>query len=181
MHKLFLVILPLSMIWSSTLGAIAQAKPRPPIDENCYFINSAGKVINLNRLCGANPVAPSGVYQVPIKRRLGGIPVIDVLFGNQKFEMMLDTGASGTIITSAMADRLGIVPVARTLVNTASANNVELPLGYVPRVEVNGLVMNNLLVGILPSLRIGLLGNDFYGQYDLTVRRNMVEFRNPNR
>ncbi|MGF1676550.1 MAG: hypothetical protein ACFCUV_23155, partial [Rivularia sp. (in: cyanobacteria)] len=37
------------------------------------------------------------VFSSPIKRRVGGTPIIDVTFnGQQQFEMIVDTGASGT-------------------------------------------------------------------------------------
>ncbi|MDO4929490.1 MAG: retropepsin-like aspartic protease, partial [Corynebacterium sp.] len=61
------------------------------------------------------PAKPRGnpqVFQAKIKRRAGGTPVIDVVFnGNKTFEMILDTGASGTLISQRMATALGVRPV----------------------------------------------------------------------
>ena len=176
------------IIFSSVLVS-PEAIAKPVVDNgSCYIINSAGKVIKLPTLCGSpnnsgaelRPV-PKGTFQTRIKRRDGGIPVIDVNFGNQKFEMIVDTGASGTIITTDMAQALGVVTVGKTLVNTVSANNVEMPLGYVSRIEVNGIVAENVLVGIIPVLRIGLLGHDFFGNYEMTVKRDTIEFRTPSK
>jgi predicted aspartyl protease len=179
----------LVLLFSMQIPLIAIAKPKviPKVnantnDSSCYFVNSKGKVINLSTLCGFTEgrQSPKGTFQARIKRREGGIPVIDVNFGNQRFEMMLDTGASGTIITTDMAQALGINPVTKTLVNTVSANNVEMPLGYVKRMEAGGIAATNVLVGIIPALRIGLLGNDFFGEYEMTVKRDRIEFRVPS-
>jgi gag-polyprotein putative aspartyl protease len=154
--------------------------PKPVVGiDGCYFVNSAGKVINLNTLCGLNEVnkGAKGIFQAKIKRREGGIPVIDVTFGNQNFEMILDTGASATIITANMATAIGVVPTGVNLFNTVAANNVEVKIGYVKTIEVGGLVAKNVLVGIVPSLPIGLLGQDFFGSYDVTVKKDVIEFR----
>lgn len=120
-----------------------------------------------------------GVYQVPIVRRAGGTPVIQVTFNNnQQFEMIVDTGASGTVITSQMAAALNIVPVGQANVDTASARNVTFPLGYVDSIQVGGAIAEDVLVAVAgPSLGLGLLGQDFFSSYDVTVRQEVVEFR----
>lgn len=124
---------------------------------------------------------PSGnrVFYAPIVRREGNTPVIRVMFNNQQpFDMIVDTGASGTLITRQMANALKVTPVAQTNVDTASQKGVTFPLGYIKSVEVGGAVANNMLVAIAGSeLDIGLLGHDFFGHYDVTIRQNEVEFR----
>lgn len=167
--------------------------------DGCYMLNPAGKTIDLSRLCG-NQTSSSGgatasspttsgslstvlptsgrVFQAKIKRREGGTPVIDVRFnGSQTFEMIVDTGASGTVITQPMAHAMGIVPVAKLKFDTASARGVEMPLGPVKSLEVSGAVAKGLLVAIAgPELGTGLLGHDFFGQYDILIRQDVVEF-----
>jgi len=120
-----------------------------------------------------------GVYQAPIVRRAGGTPVISVTFnGNRQFDMILDTGASGTVITSQMAAALNVVQVGEASVDTASARNVTFPLGYVNSIEVGGAIAQDVLVAVAgPNLGIGLLGQDFFSRYDVTVRQDVVEFR----
>jgi len=130
----------------------------------------------------SRPVAlPSQiVFKAPIRRLAGGTPVVDVTFnGTQQVEMIVDTGASGTVITQRTAAALGIVPVTKAKANTASARAVEFPVGYVNSVAVGGLTIKHLPVAIAPSaqLEIGLLGHDFFGNYDITIKRNVVEFR----
>ncbi|MEM7769004.1 MAG: retropepsin-like aspartic protease [Cyanobacteria bacterium P01_A01_bin.37] len=120
-----------------------------------------------------------GVFRAPIVRRAGGTPVVMVTFnGNQTFEMIVDTGASGTVITQPVARALNVNPVGSTNVATASERNATFLLGYVNSLEVGGARTQNLLVAIAgPELGTGLLGHDFFGDFDVTVRQNVVEFR----
>jgi predicted aspartyl protease len=105
--------------------------------------------------------------------------VIDVTFnGTKTFEMIVDTGASATLITRSMAAALGVVPVNTIKVDTASSAGVKFPVGYVQSIAVDGAVANQVLVAIaLSDGDIGLLGHDFFGNYDVTLKQNVVEFR----
>lgn len=127
------------------------------------------------------PVPPSQqVFQALIKSRNGGTPVVEATFnGAGQFEMIVDTGASGTVITQQMASALGVVPVGKAKANTASDRNVEFAIGYVNSIEVGGAVAKHLSVAIAPSaeLEMGLLGQDFFSKYDVTIKRDVVEFR----
>lgn len=152
--------------------------------------NSAGQLVKLNNLCGpttrpsppanaAGTSTPVGLFQVPIKRRVGNIPVIEVTFnGNQTFDMLLDTGASGTVITPPMANQLQVRPHDAIRVNTPSSRNVLFRVARVTSVEVGGLIINNPEVAISgPELPMGLLGQNFFGNHDITIKENVIEFR----
>ncbi|WP_168507774.1 TIGR02281 family clan AA aspartic protease [Anabaena sp. UHCC 0187] len=119
------------------------------------------------------------VFIAPIKRRIGGTPIIEVTFnGTQRFEMIVDTGASGTVITQRIAAALGVVTVGTAKANTASAKAVEFPIGYLDSMEAGGMTINKVPVAIAgKELETGLLGHDFFGNYDVTIKRNVVEFR----
>ena len=123
--------------------------------------------------------AASAAFFAPIVRRAGNTPVIAVTFnGSQTYEMIVDTGASGTLITPGMAASLGIRSVGETSVDTASAQGVSFSLGYVDSIEVGGAVAQHVLVAMGgPELSLGLLGHDFFGNYDITIRENEVEFQ----
>lgn len=133
------------------------------------------------------PVFPSSeavadnnvVFIAPIKRRVGGTPIVEVTFnGRQRFEMIVDTGASGTVITQEIASALGVVPVGKAKANTVSSKAVEFPVGYLESMEVGGVMANKVPVAIAGAeLETGLLGHDFFGNYDVTIKRNVVEFR----
>ncbi|WP_088242814.1 retropepsin-like aspartic protease family protein [Calothrix rhizosoleniae] len=122
---------------------------------------------------------PQKVFTAPITRRIGGTPIIQVTFnGDRQFEMILDTGASGTVITQKMAKALAVIPVGKAKANTASAKGVEFAIGYVNSIEIGGAKVNRVAVAIAGSeLETGLLGHDFFGNYDITIKRNIVEFR----
>ncbi len=124
-------------------------------------------------------IPDQAVFTAPIKRRAGGTPIVEVTFnGQQQFEMIVDTGASGTVITQQMANSLGIVPVGRAKANTASSRSVEFPVGYVDSMALGGVTVNKVPVAIAGAeLETGLLGHDFFGNYDVTIKRNVVEFR----
>lgn len=119
------------------------------------------------------------VFTAPIKRRVGGTPMVEVTFnGGQRFEMIVDTGATGTVITQQMANALKIVAVGKAKANTASSRAVEFPVGFVESMEVGGVRVNKVPVAIAGAeLEIGLLGHDFFGNYDVTIKRNVIEFR----
>ena len=121
---------------------------------------------------------PKTAFRAPIKRRMGGTPIIDVTFnGRRKFEMIVDTGASGTVITQQMARLLGVTTVGTATANTASAKSVEFPIGYVDSMEAGGVKIKKVAVAIAGSeLQNGLLGHDFFGNYDITIKSNVVEF-----
>ncbi|MEG4024999.1 retropepsin-like aspartic protease [Microcoleus sp. S13C4] len=126
------------------------------------------------------PAKPPGnpqVFQAKIKRRAGGTPVIDVVFnGNKTFEMILDTGASGTLISQQMATALGVRPVRTVRAGIADGSVVELPIGVVRSIRVGGAVIQNVEVAIAKQMQIGLLGHDFFGNYDIKIKKDVVEF-----
>ncbi len=150
-------------------------------DEACYMVNSAGRRINLGKLCGAGNVKPNftstkGLYSVPIKRRNGGTPVIDVTFnGSQKFEMLLDTGASGTLITRSMARALQIPIVGAGQFTLADGRTIVMPLGQLNSISIQGARVNNVKVAIANDAADGLLGHDFLGNYDIKIKRDVIE------
>ncbi|WP_421658332.1 retropepsin-like aspartic protease family protein [Leptothermofonsia sp. ETS-13] len=119
-----------------------------------------------------------GVYRTRIINRIRGVPVIMVTFnGRYTVPMILDTGASSTVITQSMASTLGIVPIGQAIAQTANGYTT-FDVGYVDSIEVEGAKMQQLPVAIgLPDMEVGLLGHDFFGNFDVTVREDRVEFR----
>jgi predicted aspartyl protease len=139
--------------------------------------NNAAPPAPASATASRSPSSP-GVYQARIKRRAAGTPVIDVTFnGNQTFEMIVDTGASGTVITQSMATALEAQIVGKAKVSTASDRDVEVPLTEVDSIAVGGAVVRRVTVAIGQALEIGLLGHDFFSDYDVTIKRDVVEFR----
>lgn len=119
--------------------------------------------------------AKSEIFQVKIKRRQGGTPIIDVLFNRyHTFEMLLDTGASHTTITPEMAAVLNVVIVGIERAVIANGQLIESPMGNIDSIGVGGVSVNNLLVAIGA---IPLLGQNFFGNYDLIIKQDIIEFR----
>ena len=164
-------------------GAIAQEQP------DCFMRDSSGNVINLTQsVCGLMPeelpvptaaANTSGAYLIPVKTRRGGSPIVDVTFnGDKTYEMILDTGATGTLITQQMAEELNIIPFGEITATIADGSNVQLQVGMVGSMSAGGLTINQLEVSIAPPEKeIGLLGQDFFGTYDMTIKEDVVELR----
>lgn len=160
----------------------------------CFVIDSSGNYRNLPQLCPNSVnfepnVLPLGgnsseLFQVRIKTREGGTPVVDVTFnGSQTFEMLFDTGATGTLITSEMGQALGIQPQGKATATIADGSQIEVDIGLINSVQVGNLMVGEIPVGIAPpgaeqGLRNrGLLGQDVYGTYDITIKQDVIEFR----
>lgn len=171
----------------------------------CFMVDAAGKTISLGALCGysapepkasrvepsanggnageggelVNPAAGSatGVVQVPIVRRSGRTPVIAVTFNGQgTYEMILDTGASGTLITARMAEELGVEPNGIVEAEIADGSRVEFLTAEVQSIAVSDARVDNVNVAIAMDTDIGLLGHDFFGDFDISIRESVVEF-----
>ncbi|HAG82931.1 MAG TPA: aspartyl protease [Cyanobacteria bacterium UBA12227] len=156
---------------------VPTAASQAQTDLPCFLQDANGNVLDLGSLCGVGSPSLPDVFQVRIKRRDARIPVIDVKFNdNQTFEMLFDTGASGIAITRQMAAALRIQPEGIAISDTAGGR-IEVPIGRVNSVEVGGVKVSNLEVTINQYLDIGLLGNGFFGNYDVTIKENVIEFR----
>lgn len=156
----------------------------------CFMVTSSGKTISLGKLCGVT--APerkiaripsratfpeAKIVRIPIKRRLGNTPVIDVIFNNkQTFEMILDTGANGTLITRKMASKLKVKATRTIEAQIADGSQVKFRTGQIKLIAVGGVIASNLEVAIAPNAGIGLLGHDFFGNYDIKLLEKEVEF-----
>ncbi len=123
--------------------------------------------------------SPRGI--APIVRRQNGIPVIQVMFNQRlRFDMMVDSGASMTVITRPMARALGITPaqVIDNLTFHTANGTVVLPIVYVQSMSVAGLHRNRMPVAIAPpEMTIGLLGQDFLQKYDVSLRQDHIHFQ----
>lgn len=148
------------------------------------MVDSKGEQIDLSSLCennnnsSAGVTSTLGVFESPIKRRQDGIPVIEVSFNNQEtVEMMVDTGASATVLPPAVAEKLEIQPEGTVLANTPSQKSVEFPAGRVESINAGGAIAQDVVIIIAPAVSMGLLGQNFFGRYDVSIKENVVEFR----
>lgn len=175
MKKVFSVLMIVSGMLLCPLDYKTQAQ------SDCYLQNSGGQQIDLGHLCGgshSNASTVSGVYKIPIARRVGGIPTVMVVFNNQqRFEMLFDTGASGVTITEAMAKAIGVRKEAQDVAQTAGGP-IAYHLGRVASLQAGNLMRKNIVVGIVAQMQgqeQGLLGQNFFGDYDVTIKKEVIE------
>ncbi len=118
-------------------------------------------------------------FSIPIKGRVGGIPIVEVTFnGTRKFDMLFDTGASSTLITTEAAYSLKLKPIGLTNTIVADGAVVSLALAELQSLEADGRLKRKLRVAIAPpAMPIGLLGHDFYEGYDISIKANIIELR----
>jgi predicted aspartyl protease len=112
-------------------------------------------------------------YRVPIKYRRNRIPIVDVTFnGKYVFEMMVDTGASGTMITPEIMKAIKGKDMGTARIGTA-AGQANVDVSVVNSITLGGNSIYDVPVTIGP---MGLLGHDFYKDCEITIRRDVVEF-----
>ena len=137
---------------------------------------------NIDRFKGNSNMAAApvteprrGIYRAAIKYYSSGIPVVDVTFNDrERFEMMVDTGASATMITESMAQRLRVKTVGSVEAMTPSGKT-QFNVGYIDSMVVGGGSLQSFPVAIGP---VALLGHDFFGDCNISIKRdqNIVEF-----
>jgi predicted aspartyl protease len=176
------------------LAAQAAAPPQAPAEiaqtaqeTTCFMVTASGQRLSLGKLCGetapdsadSKSSKSDGVFRTRIKKRLASTPVIDVTFNGRTFEMILDTGASSTLITRDMANALRLKPIGYREVIIADGSTVRMPVSSVQLVSTGGAQIKNLQVTIADKADVGLLGHDFFGRFDVKIKRNVVEFSKP--
>lgn len=173
--------------WSQAIQVIDQLIPLAPGQApQLKQYRSQLKQLQKTGFKGSSPQpasakkATSKVGLVPIKRRSGGVAIVDVKFNSRRsFEMLVDSGASRTVITRPMAKALGIgtSDVVGTFGASTANGYAEFPIVYVKAMEVGGLKSYQVPVAVAgPDMDMGLLGQDFLQKYDFTFRGNQIEF-----
>ena len=162
------------------------------IAQSCYMVTASGQRISLGTICGEVPspaTTPStalrriqpptrdGIYRAKIKRRLSSTPVIDVAFNGRVFEMILDTGASNTLITKKMAEALQLRPQGYREVVIADGSTIKFPVTTINSATAGGMPDRKLTVTVAENADIGLLGHDFFSKYDVKIKRQVIEFQ----
>lgn len=171
--------------WSQAIQVIDQLIRVAP-DQSVQLRQYRTQLQQLQRSGYQTPASSASSSNTPkvghvlIKRRAAGVAIVDVKFnGRRTFEMMVDSGASKTVITRSMAKALGINTshVVGTLGASTANGYVEFPIVYVSAMEVGGLKSYQVPVAVAgPDMEMGLLGQDFLQKYDFTFRGNRIEF-----
>lgn len=116
-------------------------------------------------------------FSMAIHQKLGGVPVIEVTLNDTKVPMLLDTGASHTLITQAIAQQLQLQASGDSQAKTANGT-ATFKVATIDRIKFGEGETNHVLVAIgRNDLPYGLLGHDVYDGYDLNIKENSIEFR----
>ncbi len=123
------------VIFLSAVGMLLTARAIAQEHPDCFMRDKSGNLLNLTQsVCRLFPEdetlssAPggAGAYIIPIKGRSANLPIVDVTFnGDKTYEMILDTGASGTLITQEMADALKLEITERPKTLVADGREVD--------------------------------------------------------
>jgi predicted aspartyl protease len=120
-----------------------------------------------------------GSRAVPLKLANSYLLVSAVLNHTESVLLLLDTGASHTLMTPRVAQRLGVEVTANTPRRTmmvADGQRQEVPVVQLAALTVGQAIVERLPVAIselfpYPSAVDGLLGMDFLGQFIVTLDR----------
>jgi len=125
------------------------------------------------------PTVPPGTVPttVPIETVGNHILVRALLNQREAVTLLLDTGATHTMLTPEAARRVGLAPAPGAFtgaLQVVGGNKVRFPLVPLASLDMGGAVVENLRVGILstfPGTRPvdGLLGGDFLEHFTLTL------------
>ena len=171
----------LSAIALSSTLLLFPFTPTTLAQSECFLQRADGQHIALSRLCGGssrNRKNSPQVYQLPIQRRVKGIPTVMVVFNHRhSYEMLFDTGASGIVLTDAMAKAMK-VKRERKVINNTAGGVVTGYLGRINFVKAGEMTLYNQIVNISPQMKgLGLLGQTFFGSYDVTIKKDVIELR----
>ena len=116
---------------------------------------------------------------VPIQVARGGIVVTVTINESQQGALVLDTGSTSTILSLALARKVGIeVPfnAPQRIVTLLGGKTITMPFARVRSLKVGDLAVEDLDVGVYDSFPgvtsvDGLLGADFLGHFRVTVDR----------
>jgi predicted aspartyl protease len=114
---------------------------------------------------------------VPIKVRRNRVFVTALLNDEKSANLLLDTGATTTLLTPEMAEMAGIAPepdAEKGTVSLLGDKQVEMPFVKLPVVRIGDAIVKNLRVGVYgvdpdkPSVD-GILGEDFLSHYVVSI------------
>ena len=112
---------------------------------------------------------------IPIIDRISGCPVIEVIINKTPFPMMLDTGASVSVLTPETRNRLNLQQTGLMKIEDASGNRFNRPTVNISSITTGDISKRNLTAAVSPS-SFNLLGNNFFNDYIITITRDHIKF-----
>ncbi|NEQ96403.1 MAG: tetratricopeptide repeat protein [Cyanothece sp. SIO2G6] len=118
----------------------------------------------------------ANTFRVPIKYNQEGRIVLAVTFNNaQTMDMVMDTGASITVVSESMARSLNLVPTESMYCRVADGRAVRASVGLVRSLALGPAEVKHVRVAVLSERRGGLLGQNFLWQYDVRILQTELE------
>ena len=121
------------------------------------------------------PAITGGRVSVPLIRQGNVFLVRTLLNGRREAIFYLDTGASLTTISTAVAQELGISFGAGspTVTIRTASDTIRVPVATVESIQVGGLEARDVQVAVFdlpqPSQVVGLLGNSFLSRFQVQL------------
>ena len=121
------------------------------------------------------------VFTIPIIRREGNIPVVEVTFNGKTFPMLFDTGASTTMILPSMANAIKPDIQGEGIVTVADGRTLPTTFATVRSLQLGDLSLTDVMVAFTESTDelalggLGLLGQNVYGSYDIAIKADVIE------
>ncbi|WP_287128953.1 retropepsin-like aspartic protease [Candidatus Cyanaurora vandensis] len=150
------------------------------------FIKASG--VKLPQRTGQSQVKLTGLSQ------LEGVFILPVVLGGQPQQLLLDTGASNTVLQSAVAEGLGLqgIQLPTSLLQQGVVGNECAQLGVTAAVyalppmtlgqaQVTGLMGLGISRTFFTGAAVGALGLDFLSAYDLLLdpKRRQLQLQSP--
>lgn len=168
--------------------AAAVAAPRAVTPEREHGESPAGGAATKPASPPASTSRPSTLrapVAVPVQIVEGIVLVPATLNGALGVTLILDTGSQRTLLTPAVARKLGLGPMAggrRGKLSVLGGRQLDVPLVSLARLEVGGAAAEDLEIGVLDVLPTapnvdGLLGTDFLERYTITLDRGARQLR----
>ncbi|MGF1508649.1 MAG: aspartyl protease family protein [Myxococcota bacterium] len=123
----------------------------------------------------APPLSEPNSCRVPLRQvAKGSTYLIDVVMDGVESELIVDTGASLTVITRALADDIGLRLDFKMTLSAVTANGpVEFPTAVLDEVVLSDQVVNELRVavceGCVEAVADGLFGLDLQSAYGMRL------------
>ena len=140
-----------------------------------FISKPAQTLVSTNQITSSSSL---DTFTIPIQRKLGGVPLIEVTFNdNYQVPMLLDTGASHTLLTAAIATQLQLKSNGTAQAKTANGT-ANFQVANIDKIRFGTGEIKNVQVAIGQNdLPYGLLGHDVYDGYDITIKESSIEFR----
>jgi predicted aspartyl protease len=131
------------------------------------------------------PVSGPRSSMIPIQVVNNVVLVPATFNGSHGATLLLDTGASYTVITPALAARLNLAPrpnTAKRSLSTAGGQKIEVPFVRLPALDIGNATLVDIEVGVYavapesPTID-GLLGADVLSRYRVTVDHSARQLR----